>query len=237
MKIYEILPFFQGQRAPVKQVRIEEIQQDERGKRVKYPTPYLPAHVPRFVYPVRSEEDPNNSRATPPKTQEEQYFPLLFRAENEEHFFLFPYEPMINVTGGNHIIKRNLAKHEKDPKGYGSIKERWTAKDYEITITGALHGAILSGTVDDCFPREEFTKLANYLKGGRIEVLSPVFELLDIHYLVIEDMDFPFTKGENVQAYEIRARSDSSFQLLLDIDNEGNPVNEGITSNRYSFFE
>ena len=41
-------------------------------------------------------------------------------------------------------------------------------------------------------------------------------QLLGINRIVIEEMSFPFTKGENVQAYEISALSDFDFNLLLE---------------------
>lgn len=204
MNIYEVLPFFKGQKTNVKRVTVQ---------------------------------DPNNNRATPPKPQDKQYFPLLFRGELEKHFYLLPYEPMININGGNHIIRRTLAKPQPDNSTGGTIKERWSGKDYEITITGALHGSILTGNVEDCFPATEFTKLGNYLKkGGRIEVLCPVFELLGIHFIVIEDLTFPFTKGENVQAYEIKAYSDSPHKLLLELDENGNSIEDIINNPRQIFF-
>lgn len=237
MNVFEVLPFFQGQKTNVKRVTVQEIEQNEDLKRVRFPKPILPFHVPTFVNPVKEGERSDNNRATPPRAQDEQYFPLLFRGELEKHFYLLPYEPMVNISGGNHIIKRTIAKPQQREDIGGTIKERWSSKDYEITITGALHGSILTGNVDDCFPATEFTKLGNYLKqGGRIEVLCPVFELLNIHYIIIEDITFPFTKGENVQAYEIKAYSDSPHKVLMELDENGNTIEDRIEQSRHIFF-
>jgi hypothetical protein len=124
---------------------------------------------------------------------------------------------MISITVNNIIIKRNVAKAHYDLQG--TIKERWSRGDYEITITGVLIGSLLTGSVAECFPRKDFEILRDIItkpKSWKIEC-SPL-ELLGINQIVIEDFSFPFTKGENVQAYEIKAYSDFNYKLLLDIN-------------------
>ena len=51
-----------------------------------------------------------------------------------------------------------------------------------------------------------------------LKVYSPPLELLGINRIVIESFSFPFSKGEDVQAYEIKAFSDFDHKLLLDIN-------------------
>jgi len=144
-----------------------------------------------------------------------QFFPLLLEDENGNNYQL-PYEPIINISGKNTIIRRNVAK---GAKLQGSIKERWNQDDYEITITGILVGALLVGNTEQCFPREDFEKLKNIFTQPRaIRVYCEPLNLLDINYIVIEDFSFPFTKGENVQAYEIKAYSDFTHNLLIDLN-------------------
>ena len=144
-----------------------------------------------------------------------QFFPLLLEDENGENYQL-PYEPIINISGKNTIIRRNVAK---GAKLQGSIKERWNQDDYEITITGILVGALLVGSTDQCFPRDDFEKLKRIVTQSKsIRVYCEPLNLLDINYIVIEDFSFPFTKGENVQAYEIKAYSDFTHNLLIDLN-------------------
>lgn len=194
--------------------------QDELAKRVALPKPFLPFHVPTFVYPVREEERQDNNRATPPRSEAEQFFPLTFKRGDGDRFLL-PYEPMVNISGGNKIVRRDIAK-AKTKEGQllgGTVKERFTQRDYEITITGALHGSILTGNVEDCFPLADFEKLRDYMTAAQsLEILCEPLNVLKIFNIVIEDFSFPFTKGENVQAYEIKAYSDIDYKLLLDIN-------------------
>ncbi|MBK5213638.1 MAG: hypothetical protein JJE55_08270 [Flavobacteriaceae bacterium] len=197
-----------------------KIIQDEMAKHVKFPTPFLPFHVPTFVYPVAGEEREDNNRATPPRPEAEQFFPFTFSGDDGERYLL-PYEPMINISGRNVIVRRDIAKAktESGTELGGTVKERWTRGDYEITITGALHGSLLTGSVEDCFPREDFEKLRDYMTSAKsLTVYCEPLQLLGIDQIVIEDFSWPFTKGENVQAYEIKAYSDYDYKLLLDIN-------------------
>ena len=128
---------------------------------------------------------------------------------------------MINISGKNTIVRRNVAK-AKTKGGLelgGSIKERWNQGDYDITITGVLIGSLLTGNVEDCFPREDFEKLRDFMTAPKsLKVYCEPLQLLGINQIVIEDFSFPFTKGENVQAYEIKCYSDFDYKLLLDIE-------------------
>lgn len=168
----------------------------------------------------------------------EQFFPLWFEVP-EEYLpknnktpikFLFPYEPMIDISLNNKIIKRYIQKGKHN----GSVKEYWGAEDWNISIVGAL--------MDDdtkAFPKDDMQTLHNFfLDFPLIRVFCEPFQLLGIHYICIESMSFPFTKGENVQAYEIKAVSDTyralaqdnnGFNmikpLLIEIDKDGNPIN------------
>lgn len=193
------------------------------GKRVLPVLPY-----PQFLKPVRIKDEKGNVegeqwKANIPVSDEEQFFPLSLSVDGSEWFTL-PYEPMINISGKNNIVKRSVAKYNDGASVnnfFGTVKERWSQDDYKITITGIFFGANEQGVYEDTFPIEAFTKLKEYLlKGQEIEVTCPLFELLDIHYIAIEDFNFPFTKGENVQAYEIKALSDRPFNSLIIEDND-----------------
>lgn len=171
--------------------------------------------------PVRFNQNNQNEglikwQADKPVGKEQQYFPFGFKKLNEADIYYLPYEPMIDIQGGNTIIRRHIAKAPKT--SVGTIKERWNQKDYEITIRGFLMGSILTGNVEDCYPIEDFNKLKEYMTAGEsIKVYNPILEMLDIHELVVSDFSYPFTKGENVQAYEIKCYSNLPTEVLIDI--------------------
>lgn len=155
----------------------------------------------------------------------DQFYPLTFSlegvktAEGKEIEFKFPYEPIINISGKNNIIKRNVAK--QGDSMIGSIKERWSQDDYKITITGVLIGNTEQGNYVECFPKSDFEKLKIFLTAAKtIKVHCEPLQLLEINHIVIKDFSFPFTTGENVQAYEIKAVSDFSYNLLNKIENK-----------------
>jgi hypothetical protein len=189
--------------------------QNELLKRVLPPIPFLPKTNNEAVRDVTADFNADVWQADKPLSEEQQFFPFSFVGEDGTRYLL-PYEPMVNVIGKNTIVRRNVAKAQNM---IGSIKERWNQADYEITITGVLIGSILSGTVDQCFPREDFERLRDQMTAPRsLTVYCEPLQLLGINQIVIEDFSFPFTKGENVQAYEIKAYSDFAYNLLLDIN-------------------
>lgn len=158
-------------------------------------------------------------QADRPQIESEQFFPLSLSIDKGKTWFLLPYEPMITISSKNNVVKRNVAKQDpnKDQSFQGTIKERWSRDDYQIQITGYLMGAMLKGSVKDCFPIDDFQNLVEVLtSSSSIKVKCPPLEQLKINYLVIEDFSFPFTKGENVQAYNIKAVSDFSYELLIE---------------------
>jgi len=199
-----------------------ETVQNELGKHVLPPIPFLPVvNKPVTVgypdYPVQNEDA--LWRADKPKNQEEQFFPFTFKDYETGQEYLLPYEPMISISSKNIIAKRNVAKSGNDILRQGTVKERWSRDDYEIKITGVLIGSFLTGDVSKCFPRSDFLQLKKILQSRQAwGVYCEPLQLLGINKIVIEDMNFPFTKGENVQAYEISVTSDFDFDLLLTED-------------------
>ena len=151
--------------------------------------------------------------------ENKQYFPLSFSFTQAGIKWTFPFEPMISISGGNDIKNVNVAKHGTDKKGHqlaGTIKTRMRRKDYNITISGVLMGKQMTGKVEDCFPIDKMTELFEYLiHSGSLYVYSYPLEILGINHIVIEDYRFPFSKGENVQAYEIKALSDYPHSLII----------------------
>lgn len=131
--------------------------------------------------------------------------PLWMRLEGEE-WWLLPYEPIITINGKNVIAKKQVAKG----KVRGSIKERWSQDDYQISINGILMNPKGTG-----YPDEDVKALKRLCEAAKVQVMCPLFEIFSIDQIVIESFDFPFTSGPFNQAYTIGAVSDDIYKLLL----------------------
>lgn len=131
--------------------------------------------------------------------------PLWMRLEGEE-WWLLPYEPIITVNGKNVITKKQVSKG----KVRGSIKERWSQDDYQISISGIFINPDGTG-----YPDEYVKELRRLCEAAKVQVMSPLLEIFSIDQIVIEGFDFPFTAGTNNQAYTISACSDDIYKLLL----------------------
>lgn len=157
--------------------------------------------------------------------EEKQFFPLSFSFTETGTKFLFPYEPLVSISGGKNIKKRNVSRSEvlrKNSKGQileqqsGTVKERFIANDFQIDITGLLVGENMIGNPNQCFPKKQMIDLFEFLiHVGSIYVYHYQLSILGINKIVIEDYSFPFTKGENVQAFNIKCLSDSNFKLEI----------------------
>jgi hypothetical protein len=190
--------------------------QNENQKHVAYKLPFLP-FLNKVGVKSSSKEKPdfNLNGSASATAKDQQFFPLSFSFSESGPKWLFPFEPMITISSGNNVIMRNVAKQGD---GFvGTIKERWSRRDFEITVTGLLMGSVESGKVDDCYPKAQMLQLFDYLTYSKeIYVQSEPLELLGINKAVVLEYSFPFTKGENVQAYEIKLVSDHSYQLLVE---------------------
>ena len=190
--------------------------QNDLAKRVLPVIPFLPLQNEVKVNQGNGRAFNINDNWTTRDSIEEssQFFPLSFSFTEGGQKWMFPYEPMINISSGNNIVKRNVAKQGKEL--IGTIKERWSRKDFDISVTGVLIGSIMQGTAEDCFPKEQMRKLFDFLVFSKeIYIYSHPLELMGITKVVVEDYSFPFTKGENVQAYDLKLTSDSSYQLFI----------------------
>lgn len=208
-----LLASLMGSKA-VEQIPRFEAVQNKMAKHVLPPVRFLPLQTqPDKIY---NPEDFNEAELwmnDKVKSEENQFFPLSFRSSKDENWWLLPWEPMINIDGGTILTKRRIAKAGKNQ--IGSIKERWSTDDYSITITGAFYGDQMLGKAAQTYPRYEMERLRDYLLTPEaLEVKCEPLQILNINKIVIESVSFPFTKGENVQAYEIKALSDFPYDLI-----------------------
>lgn len=195
-------------------IQRSNIVQNELSKRVLPPIPFLPLQN-RVLIERSSDYEYQDSWTTNDIVYEgKQFFPLSFSFTEGGQKWLFPFEPMINISSGNNIIKRNVAKQGE--KLIGTIKERWSRKDFDIQVTGVLIGNMLQGAPEQTFPREQMERLFEFLKYSKeFFIYCHPLEILGITKVVVEDYSFPFTKGENVQAYDLKLTSDFAYNLLI----------------------
>lgn len=172
----------------------------------------------------------NLNKADTPLSKDQQFFPLGFQFDENGLIWWFPFEPLISVNGKNIVTRQSVTKRQEAisnknivgledlPKGgadyFGTLKNM-RPDDYEIKISGILFGENERGNAHDCYPRHDLQKLVKFMTSKtHIWVYSPVLELLGINKIAVEEFSLPFTKGENTQAYEIKAFSDSGkYQL------------------------
>ncbi|MGM9774896.1 MAG: DUF6046 domain-containing protein [Candidatus Egerieousia sp.] len=131
--------------------------------------------------------------------------PLEIRSDDSD-WWLLPFEPLVSVSGKNVIIKKQVSKGTVR----GSIKERWTQDDYDISISG-----ILMSTASNVYPTDDVAKLRSMCEAAKLQVSGPLMEIFSISQIVVESFDFPFTTGAQNQAYTIKAVSDDMYKLLL----------------------
>ena len=131
-------------------------------------------------------------------------FPLTFKVVGLTPF-TFPLDPFISLSFKNVITRRTVAKGNKR----GSIKERFTLDDVEITISGIF----ISST--DAYP-EEVDKLREYCEFPvSVQVICALLNDRGIDFIAIETLDLPATSGVNNQAFQIKAYSDDVTNLLI----------------------
>lgn len=133
--------------------------------------------------------------------------PMTISRKDGSEKFLLPFEPLVSISGKNVIARRKVAKAD----GKGTVKERWSRDDYEVTIQGVMTSADMSK-----YPSGYMKKLVALFDERRaVEVEQGVLEVFGIRYLAIESVIFPHTKGLNNQNYEIKAYSDNPVDLLI----------------------
>ena len=133
---------------------------------------------------------------------------LALRNEQGQEY-CFQLDPILAVSGKNIIARRYVAKGSLQ----GTVKESFSQDDFDITITGVLMG-------DDAKDlNEQVQELQSILVCG--ESLAVVNDLLNDGYgitrLVVDSFQFPHTKGLQNQSYTIKCYSDSSINILEEV--------------------
>lgn len=179
----------------------------------------LPLEIPFQTVPtVGKAERGEVSTYGPNLNLSQDYLSLSGTVEGEQREYVFRLDPVIAVSGKNIIARRYVAKQRVEREGEavlrsGSVKESWSQDDYDITISGVLIG---EGAEE---LNEQVQDLQSILVCG--ESLAVVNDLLNdgygITHLVVESFQFPHTKGLQNQAYTIKCYSDSSINILEEV--------------------
>ena len=148
--------------------------------------------------------------------------PVKLKLEGQE-FWTLPIEPLVSISGGNVIAKRNVAKG----KGRGTIKERWSRDDYAVNIEGML----INFDDPNAYPEDDVRKLREFCEAKEaIQIECDLLGYFDVNRIVIEKFEIPFTKGENNQKYSISAYSDDIVDLLVEDTNPMAPTTPASAS-------
>lgn len=134
--------------------------------------------------------------------------PLTLRREDGTAYE-FPLDPIMAVNGKNVTTRRYVAKGSLK----GSVKESFSQDDFEITITGVLIGSdadklnnMVQQLKEMCESGETLQVESDWLNDG-----------FGVTRLVVESFQFPHTKGLQNQSYTIKCYSDSSINILEEV--------------------
>ena len=135
--------------------------------------------------------------------------PMRVKRPTDSEWTTLPLEPLVSVSGKNTIVRRTVAKSE----GAGTVKELWCQDDYKVTIQGIVRSADESK-----YPVADVRWLVDLFNERQaVEVEQEMLAVLNIHWLAIEEVSFPHTKGMNYQCYTVKAYSDTTGKLLINI--------------------
>ena len=133
--------------------------------------------------------------------------PLMFQLAGQIDFD-FPVDPIISLSSKNIITRRYVNKSGMR----GTIKERWSQDDWDITISGV----IIEPDADAM--KNILLELRKYCESPKsVDVKCMVLSATDITKISIESLDLPFTKGVENQTFVIKAYSDNEYTLLTGI--------------------
>lgn len=144
---------------------------------------------------------------------------LVSRPDPSDRFWI-PTDPQINISGGNKIVKREIANGAVAGNGAvnGTVKELWRSDDYKVTLAGVL-------MTDDNNPQSEYREVGDQMRRlvellSAKEALIVTCEVLNDQFgitrLVVDSFEFPATDGTDNQVFTITCYSDESYNLLTD---------------------
>jgi hypothetical protein len=134
--------------------------------------------------------------------------------------YTFPDWPLFDITPHWMVVKKNVQNG-----GVGTVKEFIGQDDFDITIRG-----FLINYASQDYPEDLLTALWQVINCKQsIGITSRVFNLLDIHNIVILDAKFPGVEGYmNMQPFELTCVSDTPIELLIKSVKTQQPITPGL---------
>ncbi|MHB8207778.1 DUF6046 domain-containing protein [Mucilaginibacter sp.] len=136
--------------------------------------------------------------------------------------YIFPDWPLFDITAQYLIKKENVQGSYNG--SYGTVKEMIQQDDFQITIRGFL----INYTSQD-YPTQLVNDLWAVVNAKRsLTVTNNVFNLLNIHALVIESVELPGVEGYmNIQPFVLHCLSDYPVMLQIKSVKTGKPIVPG----------
>ncbi len=140
------------------------------------------------------------------------------KTSNEPVVYTFPDWPLFDISLPLQIVKENMQG------GIGTIKEFISQDDFQITIRG-----FLINYASQDYPEQLLSELWAVINSKKpLLITSRVFNLLDIHNIIIQDAKFPALEGYmNVQPFELNCISDRPVILQIKSVKTQRPISPG----------
>ena len=123
----------------------------------------------------------------------------------------------MSISGKNEIIRRTPAKG----KGTGTVKERWSQGDYEISIQGIFIAA------ENEYPKESVQQLRNLFDtASHLDVEHDILLLFGITRLAIESVSFRTQKACKTRTTRSKHTATIRFRFLFRFNDVRNVFDE-----------
>jgi len=135
--------------------------------------------------------------------------------------YTFPDWPLFDISPAWLIVKENVQGGTVN----GTVKEFIQQDDFSITIRG-----FLINYASQDYPDQLVTNLWKVINSKQsLGITSKVFNLLDIHNIVITDAKFPGVEGYmNMQPFELNCLSDEPVILQIKSVKTQRPITAGL---------
>ena len=132
----------------------------------------------------------------------------IAKESDPDNMFAIPTDPMVGVSGGNTIVRREVA----DGSIRGTVKEMWRRNDWDIAISGILM-TDENGTVEDYAARLVELVESRECLLVNCEYLNDVFGVTKI---AVTQVVFNPAPGTDNQEFVIKAVSDDNYNLEVE---------------------
>lgn len=121
--------------------------------------------------------------------------------------FMLPYGAKVNMRGVNEVVRRSVARRADA----GTVKELWTAGDWEITLTGVLMSD--DDGKGQTWPENDVRELLKICQERQAVYLNcQKTAAAGIDRWVITSYELPETPGDGNQEFRIVGFSDKLYE-------------------------